>query len=309
MRARPRGAARRRTEAPGWGTGPGACGIIHAVRKILFLLAAGLTLTASARLLASPPPLRVMITGFDPFDGRARNNAWDVAQAVTTRGELGPDVVVSTCHIPVVYDQGAQTAESCYEQLETKPDVVISLGEAGCSLRMETAAHNVDDTPGFPDNAGNIREGTPIDPDGPAHIGFNLPAPEMYCELSSHDRKATEVSETPGGFVCNNTAYHLARYFDGKPVQYGFIHVPASDCGADAADPQRTAKQIAKMLHRLANYDEAPVDERASVLPHCSNDLRLPTSADGVTSLLDALSQVDSADCRRDFLERLKERL
>src|SRR4051812_45623816 len=148
-----------------------------------------------------------MLTGFEPFDGRAKNNSWEIASAVAAaKRELGNDVVVSTCLIPVVYDSAAHAAESCFAAEAVKPDVVISLGEAGCQLRMETAAHNVDDTPGFPDNAGNIRTSSPIEPGGPAHVGFNLPVPEMYCALSSAKKKDTEVSATPGGFVCNNTA-------------------------------------------------------------------------------------------------------
>ena len=268
-------------------------------------------LFAGARALrASPPPLKVMITGFEPFDGRARNNSWDVAQAVAAdTHDLGPDVQVTTCRIPVVYDAGAAAAESCFEKMDEKPDVVISMGEAGCQLRMETAAHDKDDTPGFPDNAGNVREGTPIDKDGPASIGFNLPAPDMYCALSGKQRKNTEVSETPGGFVCNNTAYHLARYFDGKPVQYGFIHVPASDCDAAVADPQVTAKQVAKMLKDLGAFDAKPADAVNASLPHCSNDARLPTDMDAMTSLMAALKDVSDKDCRKEFLERLKERL
>lgn len=273
------------------------------------LLTLSAALLAGGLLYARSTPLRVMLTGFEPFDGRASNNSWNIANAVASAKEqLGPDVVVSTCLLPVVYDSAAKAAETCFDSAAEKPDVVISLGEAGCQLRIETAAHNLDDTPGFPDNAGNIRTGKTIEDGAPAHLGFNLPAPEMYCELGKKQRGNTQVSETPGGFVCNNTAFHLARYFMEKPVQYGFIHVPASDCG-DSADPKKTAEPLTKMLKRLAAYDDAPVDPRTAALPHCENDARLPTTAGGVEDLLATLSDLSKKDCRRDFLERLKERL
>jgi pyroglutamyl-peptidase len=252
--------------------------------------------------------MRVMLTGFEPFDGRPQNDSWEIANATAAaKRDLGDDVVVTTCHLPVVYDTAAHVAESCFDQLGAKPDVVISLGEAGCQLRMETAAHNKDDTPGFPDNAGNIRSGIPIEPGGPDHLGFNLPAPEMYCALNNEQKDGTEVSETPGGFVCNNTAFRLGRFFEGQPVQYGFIHVPASSCSN--ANPKRDGKILAKMLRRLAKYDDEDLQDPLASLPHCSNDMRLPTDSDGAASLISTLSDLSQGDCRREFLERLKERL
>lgn len=279
------------------------------MRRALACLAAATALLLGESLHAGSARTHVLITGFEPFDGRPTNNSWEIAKAVAAaRAELGSKVEVSTCLIPVVYDSAARIAEACFDAAAVKPDIVLSLGEAGCQLRMETAAHNLDDTPGYADNAGSIHEKSPIDPSAPEHIGFNLPAPEMYCDLSRDARKDTQVSETPGGFVCNNTAFHLARFFAGKPVQYGFIHVPASTCG-EAADVAKTAKPLARMLKRLDRFNARDSERVEATLPHCTNDVRLPTTAGGVEDLLATLANLANDDCRREFLERLKERL
>jgi pyroglutamyl-peptidase len=285
---------------------------------------------AAGAVYADRTPLRVMITGFQPFEGRDVNNSWQIASAISAaRAQLGDGVEISTCLLPVVYDSAARVAEGCFENATDKPDVVLSLGEVGCKLRLETRALNKDDVPGFPDNAGNIRAGLPIRAGAGETIGFNLPTQEMYCALDKNERAEAAVSRT-ASFVCNNTAFRLAEYFAGRgtaatgagaaptprvgsqglPVQFGFIHVPTSDCSNEGADPATNAKKLIAMVARLAAYDAAPPPASgavANVLPHCSNVARLPASAAEISNLLATLTDLANDDCRREFLDRLKE--
>lgn len=255
------------------------------------------------------PRERILITAFDPFGGSDRNNSWDIARAIEdARDVYGDDVEIVLCRLPVVYDQGAAAAKACYESMEPKPTTVISLGEAGCSVRLETAAHNLDDTPGFPDNDGQIRNGNPILPDAPASIGFDLPVQEMFCSVSPDDADHVTVSETPGGFVCNNTSFHLANYFAGEDVQYGFVHVPNSRCSEERRDPVRNGRILAGMIRTVVDYDREEVPE-THVMPHCSNEARLPTDRSTLDGLLGALEDVGAKECEQEFLRALRERL
>lgn len=265
------------------------------------------TLLASATALGADPT-RVLVTAFEPFGGRDVNNSARIAEALkNAKAVYGPDVEIELCILPVVYDEGAAKAKACYERMMPKPDAVISLGEAGCDLRLETAAHNDDDTPGFPDNAGNIREGKPILADGPKSIGFDLPVQQMFCALDAGAQDAADVSKTPGGFVCNNTAYHLANFFQGTGVRYGFIHVPAASCSDEAADPAANGRRLAGMIRGMAEHDTGDVS--TDVVPHCSNDTRLPTDSQAIANILDSMREGAAKECEKRFLEELKKRL
>lgn len=199
---------------------------------------------------------RVLLTSFDPFGGSAANNSQPIAQLLQQHPEwMGANLQVQVCNLPVIYDQGAARAMDCVNQF--KPDIVVSMGEAACSLQIETAATNLDDTPGSPDNAGLIREGTEIISGGPARSPFQFPVQAMYCGLDSMSAPVV-VSESPGAFVCNNVAYHLSQSLvsqslanpsiGSKPIPFTFIHVPNSECSAKQKDPVRNAKTIAQML-------------------------------------------------------------
>lgn len=276
------------------------------------LVAAALPLALPAQPAGAPEPAprrRIVVTAFEPFGGRAVNNSARIAEALRTSAALPPDLDVTVCLLPVVYDVAAARARECIDALDGPPERVVSLGEAGCQLRLETAAHNRDDTPGFADNAGNVRTGHTIVPGGPASIGFDLPVQDLYCALPPEDRQDLDISKTPGGFVCNNTAYLLATHFRGTGIRYAFVHVPASDfCGAEAADPTANAARLARMLgHVEARERVSPSGTYA--LPHCSNEERLPTTLEEISraasSILDAAGQ---AECQREFLDRLKKR-
>lgn len=268
-------------------------------------LAATLLAPAGAR---AAEPTRVLVTAFEPFGGREINNSARIAEALqNAKAVYGPDVEIELCILPVVYDAGAAKAKDCYEKMAVKPDAVISLGEAGCDLRLETAAHNEDDTPGFPDNAGNVRDGKPILANGPKSIGFDLPVQQMFCALDAGAQDAADVSKTPGGFVCNNTAYLLANYFKGTGVRYGFVHVPAASCSDEAADPAANGARLAGMIRGMAEHDTGNVS--TDVVPHCSNDTRLPTDSQTIANILDSLREGSAKECEKRFLEELKKRL
>ena len=94
--------------------------------------------------------MKVLITGFDPFDDEAINPAWEAVNAL-------PDVIdgieVIKVQIPTVFKK---SAKKLFETIEAvKPDAVICVGQAGgrFDFNVERIAINVDDAR-IPDNEG-----------------------------------------------------------------------------------------------------------------------------------------------------------
>lgn len=254
----------------------------------------------------TPAKRRVLVTAFQPFDGRPENNSTRIAALLENHPALPPDVEVVLCSLPVEYDRGAVTALACLEAMGEKPELVLSLGESGCSMELETAALNEDDVPGFPDNAGVVRSNQPIVAGEPERKGFDLPVQAMYCALSPAQRKTVNISNSMN-YVCNNTAYRLASALRGSGMEYGFVHVPTIQCG-ERSEPGQYAGMLAHMIEgALAHQVVRPAATYA--LPHCTNEAIMPTSLEELARAASSIAEADAAACEKEFLERLKERM
>jgi pyroglutamyl-peptidase len=249
------------------------------------------------------PPYKVMLTSFDPFGGSPKNNSQPiVALLKSMAATIGPNITIETCNLPVVYDVGAQTAMDCFNQIQ--PDAVVSFGEAACNILIETAATNLDNTPGAPDNAGNERNGTPIIPGGPERSGFNFPVEAMFCTLPSNGANV-DVSRNPGGFICNNVAYHMSQSMEAKNIPFTFIHVPSSQCPATQVDPQTNAKTIATMLSAAFSNLRNPALP-TSLWPHPpTSSTLMPLVESDAQTLLTTLKAQNGPACEVDFMNQL----
>jgi pyroglutamyl-peptidase len=237
--------------------------------------------------------IHILLTSFDPFGGSSVNNSQPIVKLLAEQASaMGVNVVVSTCNLPVVYDQGAAVAMQCVEQ--NKPDIVVSFGEAECSLRIETAATNLDNTPDLADNAGQVRVNTPILASGPARSGFMFPVQAMYCALTSASAPV-EVSVSPAAFICNNTAYHLSQELTAKGIPFSFIHVPNSRCSAEQADPATNAQSITQMLRGAISY----------LRHHPENQSTLPTNQGEAEALLQQWQKQNAPACQLDFVQKM----
>ncbi len=250
----------------------------------------------------------ILLTAFEPFDGRPVNLSQKVAEEIKKKLAVsGAQVRIEICVLPSVYDEAAHVAQKCYEKINPKPKSVISLGEGGCEIDLETAAHNLDDTPDFPDNKGQIREARRIIEGAPDSIGFTLPVAQMYCSLPPERRGRVDPSSSTGEYVCNNTAFRLASFFRKSSVKYGFIHVPNSEfCSKEEKDPGINAGLIADMI-RL-NLLVKPANRRvSSTNEQCQ--ARSPASLKELEELLALLESEKGQDCQRAFYKLLKARM
>lgn len=170
----------------------------------------------------------LVLTYFEPFAGRSFNQSEAVARAVAEQPVLAQAYErISLCRVPVVYDEAEAAANRCLEEARAlahtdQKVVLVSFGEwSGDHIRIETMAHNLDDTPGLADNKGEIRQNRKIDPNGPDTIEFQFPV-DTFFKTPSMKALLPKRSSDAGSFLCNHLSYQMARTHDGPFV---FIHV------------------------------------------------------------------------------------
>lgn len=195
---------------------------------------------------------RILITSFEPFGDRTINGSHEAAKALTAYNTpLAEGVEYVICQLPVEYDLASEKAKQCYEQMDPKPDMVLSLGEGGCDIRLETRGVNFDNTPSA-DNGGNVRLEQTIDANGRPYEVFNMPVADMFCATEVEVGPPHRASTDAGYYVCNNTAYNLARHFKPMNVPYGFIHVPVTE-RCQYSTPMSVAEKLNRMTDAALN--------------------------------------------------------
>ena len=164
---------------------------------------------------------KLLITGFDPFDGATINPSWEAVK-------LLPDTIgeyeLYKLQIPTVFGLAPRTVLE--KAAEIQPDVIISVGQAGTrpAVTPERVGINVRDAR-ITDNAGVSPKDEPIVPDGPDGLFTTLPIKAMIAAINDTGLPGA-ISNTAGTFVCNDVLYSLLHHYAGTAVRCGFIHVP-----------------------------------------------------------------------------------
>ena len=161
---------------------------------------------------------RVLVTGFEPFDGATVNPSQQLVEAL--------DGGVAKALLPVSYARAAD--ELAGAMRAAKPDIVICFGQADgrSGISVERFAHNLDDA-ATTDNDKAPGSGAAIDPDGPLAYASTLPVDAIVAALHTHCIPAAP-SRDAGGFLCNHVFYVLMRTLEQErpEARGGFVHVP-----------------------------------------------------------------------------------
>ncbi len=204
---------------------------------------------------------RILLTGFDPFNGEQSNPSWEVVRRLD--GLLIGDnhQIISAC-LPCEFVSSLHLLEAALRQHQ--PAIVVCLGQAGGrpDITLERIAINIDDAR-MPDNVGVQPVDTPVVEGGPAAYFSSLPIKAIAQELRQAGIPAS-VSQTAGTFVCNHVFYGLMHLAAGmKNIERaGFIHIPylPEQAVAHAAAPSmpldmlKTA--ILKVLESILKTDK-----------------------------------------------------
>lgn len=164
---------------------------------------------------------KLLITGFDPFDGRTINPSWEAVRQLPD--QIG-DILLCKLEIPTIFGKAAETVLSAAEDF--CPDAILCVGQAGgrTAVTPERIAVNICDAK-IADNAGNQLNGQHIISDGPAAYFATL-SPEIMVQTIRNAGIDAVVSNSAGTFVCNDTMYRLLHRYAGTPVRVGFVHIP-----------------------------------------------------------------------------------
>ena len=167
---------------------------------------------------------KLLITGFQPFDGESVNPALEVAKGLQGKTINGYDVIAR--EIPVVRFEALKAVQAAIE--EVQPNAVIAIGQAGGrpDITVERVGINIDDFR-IPDNKGNQPIDEPIVAGGPVAYWATLPIKKMVANIKAQGIPAS-VSNSAGTYVCNHLLYGLLHYLalHGQAVPAGFVHIP-----------------------------------------------------------------------------------
>lgn len=164
---------------------------------------------------------KLLITGFDPFDGQTINPAWEAVKLLPA--QIGA-YSLEKLQIPTIFGAGAQAVleAACSSQ----PDLILCIGQAGgrSAVTPERIAVNIRDAR-IADNAGNQPQGEWVMPNGPAAYFATVDVVTMEQSAEACGIPAT-VSNSAGAFVCNDVFYSLLHHYAQTNTHVGFIHVP-----------------------------------------------------------------------------------
>jgi pyroglutamyl-peptidase len=164
---------------------------------------------------------RILVTGFEPFDGADDNPSARVADALKDGVTIFSEVLpVSAARLPLALAGAID---------RIRPDVVLGLGEArgATAVRVEQIAIN---RLNFrtPDNDGVCLTETVILLGGPVAYLTTLPVAEMLNAIRVTGA-ACERSNDAGSYICNQMMYLAIHWAAAQPSsrQAGFIHLPS----------------------------------------------------------------------------------
>lgn len=167
--------------------------------------------------------MKVLVTGFDPFDGETVNPAWEAVKHLPSNIEGHG---IDKLEIPTVFDESIEVIKA--HLAKHHYDIVIAVGQAGgrYGITPERVAININDAR-IPDNQKQQPIDVPIQKDGAAAYFSKLPVKRMVEAIRDCDIPAS-LSNSAGTFVCNHIIYQLAYLAETTYPQLktGFIHVP-----------------------------------------------------------------------------------
>lgn len=200
--------------------------------------------------------MRVLVTGFQPFEGELMNPALEAVRGLPE--QIG-DAEIVKAEIPVVFGKAgyklAEAIEAC------SPDIVLCIGQAGgdAVISVERIAVNLIDAR-IPDNEGKQPVDMPVKEDGETAYFASVPTKAMVCAMQQGGVPA-QLSFSAGSYVCNALMYELLYLINKKypKIKGGFIHVPYTPQQAAMKQPNTASMHLADMTKGLRLAIEAAV--------------------------------------------------
>ncbi len=171
--------------------------------------------------------LKVLVAGFGPFPGAAKNPSGQLALTVArSRRVAASGAKIIGAVIPTVYQQVFSTFSDVLK-IE-KPDAVLLFGLAGRTpfMRIENRAMNVASSL-HPDQAGEKPTDHSLVAGSPQILNARAPVRHLLKVARGIGAEA-KLSVNAGRYICNAAFFHAlnaARKTDG-PKLVAFVHIP-----------------------------------------------------------------------------------
>lgn len=167
---------------------------------------------------------KILLTGFEPFDGERINPSGEIARALD--GEIVHGHRIVTAILPVAFASTLPTLAALLD--EHRPVLAIATGQAGgrSELAIERVAVNLVDAR-IPDADGEQPIDVRVVEDAPDAYFSTLPVKAMLERLRRLGIPAA-LSQTAGAYVCNQAFFTLAHLVATRhrAMRAGFVHVP-----------------------------------------------------------------------------------
>jgi len=168
---------------------------------------------------------KILITGFEPFDGETINPSYEAIKNIKSVYLEGHVVKLQ---VPTAF---YVSSKLIIEKIhEIAPDIIIMVGQAGGrkGISIERIAINIDDSE-LPDNRGIKPLDNPISLLGKNALFSTLPIKKIEQRLKSLGIPV-HISNTAGTYVCNHVFYSVLHELEINSslshIIAGFIHVP-----------------------------------------------------------------------------------
>lgn len=182
---------------------------------------------------------RILLTGFEPFDGREHNASWIAARALSQ--QHFPGAALRAILIPVCWGAPRRVLDPIVA--EWQPHVIIGMGEGEPGVfRLESVANNARRERA--DNAGSVPEGRVIEPDGPGCRTTSADCATL-CDALTALAVPVRVSTDAGAFLCEELLYTLEglRATQDTLETVLFVHVPPFGTALEFRDQQRVCDE------------------------------------------------------------------
>jgi len=172
----------------------------------------------------SAPWTEVLITGFGPFPGVARNVSGWLVQT------LARDYAVARCGglaaavLPVSWRDAWGVLEPLLDHRRPRQIIMFGVSAQASGFCLEQRSYNV--VSAMADADGERPGDERLCQDGPEMLDSTLPVCEIAAALSASGLQA-EISHDPGRYLCNALSYQTLHWARADPdMRAGFVHIP-----------------------------------------------------------------------------------
>lgn len=167
---------------------------------------------------------KVLITSFEAFEGREKNNSSLVSEELKrlfkSHPNLANDYSLEILVLPVQGRTAPTKAKAYIQNMKEKPDLVLSLGESS-RLASQKKTIEINFTAYNKHSSSSSKKNSAIKlyPSWDDSESMNFPVAQMYCALNEEDRRWIALEDSIGSYVCNETAFDLSLFLKNNSMK------------------------------------------------------------------------------------------